>query len=379
MVYFADTSLVTRFVSATQLTATVTAALVANAGQAGVIVTNGPGAYSSTLPFTIIAANPAPTLTGISPRKAVAGSSGFSMMVIGTNFTSQSVVTFGGTALATTYVSSTQVNATVPTSALAAVGSVKVVVGNGTGNSSSPVTFTITAAAPGITSVSPATMVSGSGAFALTVNGTNFTTATKVYFGQWALATIFVSANQITATVPGSAVAHSGDVNVAIATGDGTTSTQVVVFTVTAPAAQVVYLPSRTGVAGIDAVHANILLTPSIVLDLTAPVSATLLNPSTTNGSYNDVPAALVCQTGNVALDEATTFNGNGAMSAAYRYQTATLAITVMRQTNNEYEVDVMASGLDLSVIDPARPVTVGVDIGGQTFSAQVQPSVYSQ
>jgi hypothetical protein len=167
-VYFRDSALATSYVSASKLTATVTAQAIARAGQAGVIVSNGSDINCHSAVFTITAANPTPTLTGVSPRKAVAGSSGFSMMVVGTNFTSQSVVNFGGTALTTTFVSTTQLNAAVPTSALVGVGSINVGVSNGAGNgSSSTVPFMVTATGPGITSVSPATVGAGSATFAI--------------------------------------------------------------------------------------------------------------------------------------------------------------------------------------------------------------------
>ena len=51
--------------------------------------------------------NTTPTITTISPNNTVAGSAAFTLMINGTNFVAASVVNFGGSAPATTFVSST--------------------------------------------------------------------------------------------------------------------------------------------------------------------------------------------------------------------------------------------------------------------------------
>ena len=89
--------------------------------------------------------NPVPSLTSISPASAVAGSAAFIMNVTGTNFINGSVVNWNGSALTTTYTSSTQLSASIPAADIASAGSASVTVftpapGGGT---SSAQTFTI--------------------------------------------------------------------------------------------------------------------------------------------------------------------------------------------------------------------------------------------
>ena len=143
----------TSYVSATQLTAAIPAADVAAAGTAQVTVFNPlPGGGSSApLTFTINAApanNPVATLTAINPTTTLAGSTGFTLTVDGSNFINGSSVRWNGVDRATSYVSATQLTAAIPAADVAAVGTAQVTVFNPLpgGGLSAPQTFTITAA-----------------------------------------------------------------------------------------------------------------------------------------------------------------------------------------------------------------------------------------
>ncbi len=63
---------------------------------------------------------------------------------------------------------------------------------------------------PAISSISPATAVEGSGSFTLTVNGSNFISSSTISFGGVSEPTVFISASQLTAAIPASAVAAPG-------------------------------------------------------------------------------------------------------------------------------------------------------------------------
>ncbi|MDR3563482.1 MAG: C39 family peptidase, partial [Negativicutes bacterium] len=70
--------------------------------------------------------NPAPSITSLNPSSANAGGPTFNLTVNGANFISSSVVNWNGSALATTYVNSTQLKASVPSSLIGSTGSVAV-------------------------------------------------------------------------------------------------------------------------------------------------------------------------------------------------------------------------------------------------------------
>jgi hypothetical protein len=63
---------------------------------------------------------------------------------------------------------------------------------------------------PFIDSISPISVAPGGSDFTLTVNGTGFVNGTTVFWNNNPLTTTFVSAEQVTATVPGSYIASSG-------------------------------------------------------------------------------------------------------------------------------------------------------------------------
>ncbi|HYL09954.1 MAG TPA: IPT/TIG domain-containing protein [Candidatus Acidoferrales bacterium] len=153
----------TKFVSGTQVTATITAADIASPGTVQIqTVTKqsgqGNNGLSNTLPFFVNPSSfPVPTITALNPNTMKFGGPDFPMTVTGTNFVQSpgnpvnSVVKWNANNLATTFVSSTQLTATVPAAMIASIGTATVTVVNPTpgGGPSNGVTFTITSMAPG--------------------------------------------------------------------------------------------------------------------------------------------------------------------------------------------------------------------------------------
>src|SRR5439155_1985396 len=91
--------------------------------------------------------NLAPVLGGISPSSATAGGPAATLTVNGGNFVSSSTVNWNGAARATTFVSPTQLTATILAADIAAVGMASVTVVNPApgGGTSAAATFTVTA------------------------------------------------------------------------------------------------------------------------------------------------------------------------------------------------------------------------------------------
>jgi uncharacterized protein (TIGR03437 family) len=90
----------------------------------------------------------AATIASISPASAAAGGAAFTLTVSGSNFVSGAVVRWNGNALATTFVSATQLTAAVPTSLIATAGTGTITVANPGTAASNSVPFTITPPAP---------------------------------------------------------------------------------------------------------------------------------------------------------------------------------------------------------------------------------------
>jgi hypothetical protein len=135
----------TTFVSATQLTAQITAADVAVAGTPSITVFNpAPGGGTSAVQ-TLTINNPLPTVTTLAPDRILEGSAAFVLTINGANFVNSSVVQWNGQNRTTSFVSSTQLTAQIAASDVAAAGTANLTVSSPSpgGGTSNPVTFSI--------------------------------------------------------------------------------------------------------------------------------------------------------------------------------------------------------------------------------------------
>ena len=181
---------------------------------------------------------PVVSIIFISPSNTTAGGASFTLTVNGVNFDSSSVVQWNAVNLATTFVSSTQITATVPPSDIAAAGTSQVTVFNSSSNqTSNAATFTVNKAATSTSVVSSAnpSMFGQAVTFAATVKPTTSGTPTgTVTFkdGATVLGTGTLSSGKATFTTTALAVgSHSitavygGDTNFAGSTSGAVTQT----------------------------------------------------------------------------------------------------------------------------------------------------------
>jgi uncharacterized repeat protein (TIGR03803 family) len=195
-------------------------------------------------------------------------------------------------------------------------GSYTVVVTNAYGSvTSDPVTLAVIG--PAISSLNPSTVTAGSGAFTLTVNGTNFANGAVVNWNGSARPTTFVNGSTLTAAIPAADIATSNDLATALITvqsAGGDLSNAVALPIVSANVAAVQSntaadgssatastAPSTAGAAGITAFLQN---------NSTAPAAVTVANYTTnpTGVIYFDVGGGFVDLqvTGATAADIAT-------------------------------------------------------------------------
>ena len=157
-----------------------------------------------------------PTITSISPSSAAAGGASFTLTVTGSGFNSYSVLQFGACCnVISVSPKGDQLTATIPASVIANAGSVEVSVCNCNnadfvGPVSNAVTFAITTPSQTITSISPSGATAGGAQFTLTVNGSGFLSASVVRWNDSDRATTFISATQLTASIPSSDIAIGG-------------------------------------------------------------------------------------------------------------------------------------------------------------------------
>ena len=218
----------TTYVSSTELQAQITAGDITSAGVANVQILNPApaGGSSGTIPFTITAAaNPAPRLSGLTPSSAIAGTPGFTLTVTGSNFVNGSVVRWNGSPRSTAFVSSTELSAIITNADLASSGSNNVTVYTAApgGGESGAQTFVVnvpqaTNPVPVLNQMSPNATVPGSGATALTVLGSGFTSESVVRWNGNARATTYVSGSELQATINSADLASAGLASVTVDT-----------------------------------------------------------------------------------------------------------------------------------------------------------------
>lgn len=226
-------------VSSTSITA---AAPSGTAGAKDVVVTNGDGqTVTGTAAYTY---NAVPTVTSVSPSAGDINAD--AVTVIGTGFITGATVTFGGSsATGVSVTNSTHIACTTPAHA---AGAVDVVVTNPDTQTSTGGTGAYTyTAAPTVTAISKDNG-STSGGTAVTLTGTNFTSATSAAVGGVNL-TSFTVVNSTTIT--GTTGAHAAglvDATVTSPGGTGTKSNCYYFFVPTDIAGNVLWLRADLGI-----------------------------------------------------------------------------------------------------------------------------------
>jgi hypothetical protein len=209
-------------------TITVTAKpTVAGAQTATLTIKDGAG----TQTVQLVIDNPVPVITSLSPNTAIAGGAGFTLTVTGKNFVSTSVVKWAGSARATTFVSATELTATILATDIAKGGTFAVTVnspapGGGTSGASN---FVVDNPVPTLTSISPSSATHGGAAFTLTATGTNYVVGSVIEWKGVKLTTTHVSSTTLTATVPSTDIKTAGTAAVTVVNstpGGGTSAAQ---------------------------------------------------------------------------------------------------------------------------------------------------------
>jgi len=186
-------------------------------------------------------ANPAPTLSSITPSSVEAEGADFLMTVNGSGFVPSSAVQIDGVNRTTSFISNTQIQATITAADIATDGTAAITIytpapGGGT---SVAQTLTITPAGvspvPVVSSLSPDTAIAGNGGITINVNGSAYTNTSVVRWNGADRVTTFISATQLQAIITLTDLASDGTANVSVFTpapGGGLSGNQV--FTILA-------------------------------------------------------------------------------------------------------------------------------------------------
>ena len=148
-VYFNGSARPTALNSSGALVAQLTAVDVQSVGTESITVEDpASGNLPSNTLSLVIQALPPMTVTEVSPIKVPAGNSSFTITVIGTGFANGATIDWGSTSLTTTYVSSTELRATVSAALVASTGTAQVTVVNAASQGGTTSTATVVTITP---------------------------------------------------------------------------------------------------------------------------------------------------------------------------------------------------------------------------------------
>ena len=246
LVEWNGTPLQTNFLSVSQMTTQIPAALIATPGTATVTVfTSSPGGGTSatSLTFTITPApSNVPTITSISPTTVLAGTASATLLISGTQFAPQSVVSVNNTNRSTNFINSTSLQVILTMADLATAGTLSIAVTNPAapppappnGGTSNIFSYAIDNPFPVITLLAPNSVAAGAAtAPVLTLTGTGFNATSVIEINGGPRATTFAGSTSLMTALTLGDIAAGGVDQVQVfnsAPGGGTSN--IAVFSV---------------------------------------------------------------------------------------------------------------------------------------------------
>ncbi|MEP7270023.1 MAG: hypothetical protein ABI882_00885, partial [Acidobacteriota bacterium] len=211
----------TTFVSNTELLAQISASDVATEQTVLVSVVNPPpgGGNSNNFPFVVQGEpNDLPVLNSISPDTVTSGGPDFTLTLNGSFFIASSVVQVNGQNRPTTFVSSTQLQATIFAADISAggVAQIRVFTPLPGGGNSQTLSLTIGQGAPTIVFLSPNSALVGGPGFTLNIIGNSFTSNSVVRWNGSPRTTTFINGTELHAEILASDIAAVGTALVSV-------------------------------------------------------------------------------------------------------------------------------------------------------------------
>lgn len=312
--------LATTFVNDGELRATIPTSKLSAVGALRVSVGTSPPGGGASKEVLFQVENPLATVTALSPLSLLAGAAATPLHVTGTGFVSGTKIVVGADEVPTTVVNATELTTTLPASALAVSGILPIRARNPApgGGDSDPLVFTVSNPDAGISSINPSAAFVGSASLDMTVDGAGFVAASVVTFNGAPLATTFVNAGRLRATVPSSLLGAAGDFPIGVTNPPpgGGISTPVV-FRIQYPAPSVTSLspdgaPRGAGATDLTVTGIGFFVTSQITLD-GAPVATSYVDPTHLKTT---VDASRLKTAGSIAVRVVNPAPGGGTSSA---------------------------------------------------------------
>jgi hypothetical protein len=218
-VFMDFTALQTTVVSSTTLRATVPASLL-TLGRPVELRMGVPNVWVSSTTRSWEIRAPVPTISSLAPAGAGAGSTNLMLRVQGSGFMANSTVLRNGNGRPTTFVSATELEATLFEEDLISAGTLAITVGTPApwGGQSPAADFVITNEQPELTALPVLGVTAGGPELSLMVHGQHFATGTLVEWNGAARPTFVRSGRRLMATISAADIAAPGTVSITVRT-----------------------------------------------------------------------------------------------------------------------------------------------------------------
>lgn len=162
--------------------------------------------------------SPVPVVTSLTPAKTFVGSIPPTLVVSGKDFVRRSVVRVDDVELPTTFISETQLRATLPSNKLAKAANLLLFVSTSApgGGVSASQSFAVENLAPSVQAVSPATIALGSPDLPISIFGNDFATGVSVLFNSTTLTVAASTSTSISTTIPAALLSSAGNFKILV-------------------------------------------------------------------------------------------------------------------------------------------------------------------
>jgi hypothetical protein len=267
----------------------------------------------------------AQTITYISPSYVLVSTTTLPTLTVnGSNFVNGNAVQVGGSARTTTFVSANQLTAVLTTTDLGSVRALAITVGTGSTPLSNTQTLNVVANnTPTITSLSVSSLMEGSPAFDLTVNGTGFVTGAMVKIGGSARTTTFYGPNELVAWIPATDLTTAANLSVTVANPSPGTTSAAATLAVDNPMPSISSISPTTTATGAQftlTVTGTNFVSGSVIMVGTHSVAATFTPPtppSSTGTLTATVPGTDISTSGTVNITVVNSGPGGGTATPA--------------------------------------------------------------
>jgi hypothetical protein len=255
VIQLSGASVPTTFISSTEIRATIPAAQLQKGTILKLSVVDGTQVVAADASNNVQVSNPVPTVTTLAPGSVLVGSPAGTVTVTGTNFVSGITLAVNGSPRTTTYVSDTQLTASLTADDFVSAAPLLLNAVNPQpgGGASGTIALVVANPAPTIASLSPSTLNAGSAATTINITGTGFVAGTGVLVNGASRPATVTSTTAITVTLTPADLASAGSLGITAvnpAPGGGISASSAIAINNPAPGAITLTPASATAGTG---------------------------------------------------------------------------------------------------------------------------------